>query len=67
VGAPAFFLIPVFPFPQRLESLLTLESRRDGVAFRVVDTAKPQPDLRSRPCPPKDEERHSATGAEPGG
>lgn len=67
MGAPTIFLVPVFPFSERLECLLTLESRRDEVAFSVVDTAKPRRDLRSRCRPPKDEDGHSATEAEPGG
>ena len=67
MGAPTIFLIPAFPFPPRIEILLAPKARRDEVAFRVVDTAKPRRDLRSRPWPPKDREGHSATDAEPGG
>lgn len=67
MGAPTIFLISAFPFPPRLEILLAPKARRDEVAFRVVDTAKPRRDLRSRPWPPKDREGHSATDAEPGG
>lgn len=67
MGAPTTFRTPVCPFSQRLAILLTPESRREGVAFRVVDTAKPRPDLRSRRCPRKDKDGHSAVDAEPGG
>ena len=66
MGAPTIVLIPVFPFSQRLEILPTPEARRDGVALGVVDTAKPRPDLRSRRCPRKDKDGHSAVDAEPG-
>ncbi|MBK7331954.1 MAG: hypothetical protein IPI87_06065 [Betaproteobacteria bacterium] len=67
MGAPTIFLIPSFPFSPRLEILLTPKVRRDGVAFRVVDTARPRPDLRSRRCPRRDKDGHSAVDAEPGG
>ncbi len=67
MGAPTIFLIPAFPFSPRIEILLTPKARRDGVAFRVVDTAKPRRDLRSRRWPPRDKEGHSAADAEPGG
>ncbi|MBK6803756.1 MAG: hypothetical protein IPG84_02235 [Betaproteobacteria bacterium] len=66
MGAPTIFLIPAFPFPPRIEILLTPKSRRDGVAFRVVDTAKSRWDRRSCPWPPRDEERPSATDTGPG-
>jgi glutathione S-transferase len=36
--------IPVCPFCQRLEILLSLKGRRDAVAFRVVDITQPRPD-----------------------
>jgi hypothetical protein len=66
MGAPTIFLVPVFPFSERLECLLTLESRRDEVAFRIADTAKSRRKLRSCPWPPRDEERPSATDTGPG-
>ena len=36
--------IPVCPFCQRLEILLTLKGRRSDVTFRVVDVTQPRPD-----------------------
>jgi glutathione S-transferase len=36
--------IPVCPFSQRLEILLTLKGRRDDVRFHVVDITRPRPD-----------------------
>ena len=36
--------IPVCPFSQRLEILLSLKGRRDDVRFRVVDVTQPRPD-----------------------
>lgn len=36
--------IPVCPFCQRLEILLSLKGRRDEVSFRVVDITRPRPD-----------------------
>ena len=36
--------IPVCPFCQRLEILLTLKGRRGDVEFRVVDITRPRPD-----------------------
>jgi glutathione S-transferase len=36
--------IPVCPFCQRLEILLTLKGRRDAVDFQVVDITQPRPD-----------------------
>jgi glutathione S-transferase len=36
--------IPVCPFCQRLEILLSLKGRRSDVDFRVVDVTKPRPD-----------------------
>ncbi|MCU0806124.1 MAG: glutathione S-transferase family protein [Burkholderiales bacterium] len=41
---PAVYHIPVCPFCQRLEILLTLKGRRDEVEFRVVDVTQPRPD-----------------------
>ena len=35
--------IPVCPFSQRLEILLTLKGLRDAVAFQVVDITRPRP------------------------
>ena len=36
--------IPVCPFCQRLEILLSLKSRRNEVSFRVVDITRPRPE-----------------------
>jgi glutathione S-transferase len=36
--------IPVCPFCQRLEILLSLKGRRSDVGFRVVDVTRPRPD-----------------------
>ncbi len=36
--------IPICPFSQRLEILLTLKDRRDEVSFHVVDITVPRPD-----------------------
>lgn len=36
--------IPVCPFCQRLEILLTLKGRRDEVRFSVIDVTRPRPD-----------------------
>ena len=41
---PSIYHIPVCPFCQRLEILLTLKGRRDDVDFRVVDITQPRPD-----------------------
>ena len=41
---PTVFHIPVCPFCQRLEILLTLKGCRDRVEFRVVDITRPRPD-----------------------
>ena len=41
---PAVYHIPVCPFCQRLEILLTLKGCRDRVAFHVVDVTQPRPD-----------------------
>lgn len=40
---PAVFHIPVCPFSQRLEVLLTLKGMRDAVEFCVVDITQPRP------------------------
>jgi glutathione S-transferase len=40
--------IPVCPFCQRLEILLTLKGRREVVDFRVVDVTQPRPDWLTR-------------------
>ncbi len=40
----AVYHIPVCPFCQRLEILLTLKGLRDRVAFHVVDVTQPRPD-----------------------
>ena len=36
--------IPICPFCQRLEILLSLKGRRNDVSFRVVDVTRPRPD-----------------------
>ena len=36
--------IPVCPFCQRLDILLTLKGRRDEVAFKVIDITRPRPE-----------------------
>jgi glutathione S-transferase len=41
---PTLYHIPVCPFCQRLEILLTLKGRRDEVNFQVVDITRPRPD-----------------------
>jgi glutathione S-transferase len=41
---PAVFHIPVCPFCQRLEILLSLKDRRSEVDFRVVDITQPRPE-----------------------
>ncbi|MCE9661921.1 glutathione S-transferase family protein [Halomonas sp. M5N1S17] len=38
------FHIPVCPFCQRLEILLSLKGRRDDVTFSVIDITQPRPD-----------------------
>jgi glutathione S-transferase len=40
---PVVHHIPVCPFCQRLEILLTLKGRRQDVEFRVVDVTRPRP------------------------
>jgi len=41
---PAVYHIPVCPFCQRLEILLSLKGRRDDVDFNVVDITRPRPE-----------------------
>lgn len=41
---PTVFHIPVCPFCQRLEILLSLKGRRSDVNFRVIDVTQPRPD-----------------------
>lgn len=41
---PTVFHIPVCPFCQRLEILLTLKGRRSDIAFSVVDVTRPRPE-----------------------
>ena len=41
---PTIYQIPVCPFCQRLEILLTLKGRRDEIVFQVVDITRPRPD-----------------------
>ena len=41
--APTVYHIPVCPFPQRLEILLTLKGCRHLVDFHVVDITRPYP------------------------
>ncbi len=41
---PTLYHIPVCPFCQRLEILLTLKGRRDQVDFQVIDITQPRPD-----------------------
>lgn len=41
---PTIYQIPVCPFCQRLEILLTLKERRDEIDFRVIDITQPRPD-----------------------
>ena len=40
---PVVHHIPVCPFSQRLDILLTLKGRRDAVRFEVVDITRPRP------------------------
>jgi glutathione S-transferase len=42
-SVPTVYHIPVCPFSQRLEILLTLKGRRDEVDFYVVDITRPRP------------------------
>jgi glutathione S-transferase len=41
---PTVYHIPVCPFSQRLEILLSLKGLEDRVRFHVVDITKPRPD-----------------------
>ena len=41
---PTAYHIPVCPFCQRLEILLTLKQRRQEVDFVVIDITRPRPD-----------------------
>lgn len=41
---PTLYHIPVCPFCQRVDILLTLKGRRDDVDFRVIDITRPRPD-----------------------
>lgn len=41
---PIIYHIPVCPFCQRLEILLSLKGRQDEVDFQVIDITKPRPD-----------------------
>ena len=41
---PTIYHIPVCPFCQRLDILLTLKGRRDEVEFHVIDITQPRPD-----------------------
>lgn len=43
-GRLTVYHIPVCPFCQRLEILLTLKGCRDRVAFHVIDVTQPRPD-----------------------
>jgi glutathione S-transferase len=42
-GTPIVYHIPVCPFSQRLEVLLSLKGRRDAVRFEVIDVTQPRP------------------------
>jgi len=44
MAQPIVYHIPVCPFCQRLEILLTLKGRRGDVAFEVIDVTRPRPD-----------------------
>ena len=44
VFTPTVYHIPVCPFSQRLEILLSLKGLRDRVRFHVVDITRPRPD-----------------------
>ena len=44
MARPTVYHIPVCPFCQRLEILLTLKGRRDDVDFAVIDVTQPRPD-----------------------
>src|SRR4028119_13936 len=42
-NSPTVYHIPVCPFSQRLEILLSLKGLGDSVAFHVVDITRPRP------------------------
>jgi glutathione S-transferase len=44
MAIPTLYHIPVCPFCQRLEILLTLKGRRDEVDFQMIDITRPRPD-----------------------
>ncbi len=44
MGQPTIYHIPVCPFSQRLEILLSLKGKRDAVNFKVIDITQPRPD-----------------------
>jgi glutathione S-transferase len=44
MSRPTIYHIPVCPFCQRLDILLTLKGRRDDVDFQVIDITRPRPD-----------------------
>jgi glutathione S-transferase len=44
MNKPTLYHIPVCPFCQRLDILLTLKGRRDEVDFQVIDITRPRPD-----------------------
>lgn len=44
MSKPTIYHIPVCPFCQRLDILLTLKGRRGDVDFQVIDITRPRPD-----------------------
>jgi glutathione S-transferase len=48
VGAPTVYHIPVCPFCQRLEILLSLKDKREEVGFHVIDITRPRPEWLTR-------------------
>lgn len=44
MNRPTIYHIPVCPFCQRLDILLTLKGRRSEVDFQVIDITRPRPD-----------------------
>jgi glutathione S-transferase len=44
MNQPVVYHIPVCPFAQRVEILLTLKDRHDEVEFHVLDITRPRPD-----------------------
>ncbi|TXH75992.1 glutathione S-transferase family protein [Thiobacillus sp.] len=44
MSKPIIYHIPVCPFCQRLDILLTLKGRRDEIDFQVIDITQPRPD-----------------------